>query len=59
MGVKTKLTCGLTNVNMFIYKVLSAFQFEQAVNVDPIGDYTIKDGIEVFIFKGKNELILK
>jgi len=34
------------------------FNIEQAVNVDPIGDYIIKDGIEGFIFKRKMKLIL-
>jgi len=27
------------------------FNIEQAINVDPIGDYTIKDGIDGFKFK--------
>ncbi len=31
------------------------FNIEQAVNVDPIGDYTIKDGIDEFKFKRVNE----
>ncbi len=29
------------------------FNIEQAVNVDPIGDYNIKDGIDAIFFKRK------
>tara|TARA_B110000211_G_scaffold35470_1_gene35794 strand:- start:21894 stop:22022 length:129 start_codon:yes stop_codon:yes gene_type:complete len=40
------------------------FNIEQAVNVDPIGDYIIKDGINEYYFKSKfdyflNKIILK
>jgi len=34
------------------------FNIEQAVNVDPIGDYTIKDGIAELVFKRKMKKIL-
>lgn len=39
---------------MFIYKGIKVpFIIEQAVNVDPIGDYIIKDGNDCFFFKRK------
>jgi len=34
------------------------FNIEQAVYVDPIGDYTIKDGINEFNFKRNEQLFL-
>ena len=35
------------------------FNIEQAVNVDPIGDYTIKDGINECYFKSKVDCFFK
>lgn len=36
-----------------LQSLIVPFNIEQAVNVDPIGDYTIKDGINAFNFKSK------
>tara|TARA_R110002126_G_scaffold170443_2_gene319372 strand:+ start:261 stop:428 length:168 start_codon:yes stop_codon:yes gene_type:complete len=35
------------------------FNIEQAVNVDPIGDYIIKDGIDEYKFNRESKKILK
>ncbi|MFT5636604.1 MAG: hypothetical protein ACI89T_002073 [Cognaticolwellia sp.] len=39
-----------------LQSLIVPFNIEQAVNVDPIGDYTIKDGINAFNFKWKGEI---
>lgn len=41
----------------YFQSLIVPFNFEQAVIVVPIGDYTIKDGIDEIIFKQKNKLI--
>jgi len=35
------------------------FNVEQAINVDPIGDYIIKDGINAYNFKRMIEILFK
>ena len=41
---------------MITFRVYNVpFNNEQAVNVGPIGDYIIKDGIKIVVFKKKDE----
>ena len=37
--------------NLILQSLIVPFNIEQAVSVVPIGDYTIKDGIDEFNFK--------
>lgn len=48
----------ITLENWKSQSLIVPFNIEQAVNVDPIGDYTIKDGIAELVFKRKMKKIL-
>lgn len=49
----------ITSKKLYSQSLIVPFNIEQAVNVAPIGDYIIKDGIDEKFFKLKNKKIYK
>ena len=47
----------ITSETFYSQSLIVPFNIEQAVNVDPIGDYNNKDGIDGIVFKRKLKLI--